>query len=179
MHGLRGVNRQPGDLEFEGRLVLDGPVDHHDVAPVRVGHEQQCEVQARERRAGAVRQVLQRWRRQAQRRDGFARYELLQRHTAVVRGERDALDLDLAPAFSGPSVERGLEVDVVKRRHRPRDDRMLGTILAEEVTHQRGDLVAPLRVLLGVHPFEKSPKRHGELVCLGLRCARHVIASPF
>jgi hypothetical protein len=93
---LGQVDRQAGDLDLEGLVMLVGSLDHHDVPAVLVSHQQQGQAQAPEGRPWPVRQVGQRGRREPQRRQPLPRGQLLQRHTPVMRRQGNAAHLHRA-----------------------------------------------------------------------------------
>ena len=61
VNGLRLVHRQARDLELQARIVLAGPVDHHDVLATLIGHEHHRPQQTCQCRTRRIRQVDQ-WR---------------------------------------------------------------------------------------------------------------------
>ena len=75
---LGQTDRQAGDLYLQDRLMFAGALDHHDIAAVLIGDQQQRQAQAPQSRPWPVRQVGQRRRRQPQRWQRLARDQQLQ-----------------------------------------------------------------------------------------------------
>jgi hypothetical protein len=89
----------------------------------------------------------------------------------------NAASLDRPPGSRGPRVDRGLEVDVLKRRQVTRHHRVMRAVAPQELAHQNGYLIALARTRRrGMDPVEKIPEGRGELPSLPVRwLTRHGI----
>ena len=171
-HPLGGVDRQAGHLDLEAGIVLGRAADHDDEAAVGLGDQQQRELEAAERRAGAVRQVVEGGRGELHP-VVIARHQLLERRHGVVRRQRQAAHLHRPAGAGRPRVQRGLQVDVLERGQLPGHHRMGGAVGAEEAADQGRDL-APFLAVGGVNPVEEGTELGGELSCIRLgRVVRH------